>query len=89
VQSTSVNRSCAPGCGRSCGRWPGIQAGQSSKSSIPVISATQVPSRTWPSRHRPTSTRPSATVPTHSRRKPEATPARPDPIDDFALGRYA
>ena len=42
--STSVNRSCAPGCGRSLRTMTRIPAGQDDRSGIPVMSATHAPS---------------------------------------------
>jgi hypothetical protein len=47
--SMSVNRSCAPGWGRSLRAMTRIPVGQFARSSRPVISATQAPGRTWPS----------------------------------------
>ena len=47
--SMSVNRSCAPGCGRSLRTMTRIPPGQLSRSSSPVMSATHAPSRTCPS----------------------------------------
>ena len=41
---TSVNRSCAPGCGRSARTMTRIPSGQSDRSSSPVSSVTQAPS---------------------------------------------
>ena len=48
--SMSVNRSCAPGCGRSLRTMTRIPAGQDDRSSIPVMSATQA--RLGPARRR-------------------------------------
>jgi hypothetical protein len=45
----SVNRSCAPGWGRSLRTMTRIPAGQFAGSSRPVSSATQAPGRAWPS----------------------------------------
>ena len=41
--SASVNRSCAPGCGRSLRRISRVPAGQADRSTSPVASATQAP----------------------------------------------
>ena len=41
--SRSVNRSCAPGCGRSLRTMTRIPAGQAARSSMPVMSATHAP----------------------------------------------
>jgi hypothetical protein len=47
--SASVNRSCAPGCGRPRRTITRDHAGHLSRSSRPVSSATQAPSRGSPS----------------------------------------
>ena len=47
--SISVDRNCAPGCGRSLRTMTRIPPGQPPVSSRPVMSATQPPSRTSPS----------------------------------------
>ena len=46
--SESVNRSCAPGCGRSLRRINRVPAGQLLRSTRSVASATQAPSRMAP-----------------------------------------